>query len=802
MKRMVSKRKSQKTGENRLPKVIEDALTCTKNRYITEALNRVRGGEILYTTRRRRWNSSAQSRFCRLEDDLLYFRYEALGCGNVIIGGLRTKKVDLRHIQVLPARVENRSVSGDLNRGNYFTMIFTNSSQLPLNFITIDEESAKLWVCGLNYLIKNVKSLQPRLQYELSVWELFNTSDADRDGHVTRSEALKILAKNGCLSKREIMAMFPHGSNPANTALHFHAFFEAYKTVSIRPEICDIFNAVSADKDSITSRELYKFIQVTQKENDVNEQKCEQIILDFELNEESRNRRLMTLRGFHLYLTSEYCEIFNRRHDQVYQDMRKPLCHYYIASSHNTYLTGDQLTEPSSTDTYMNALLKGCRCVELDCWDGPDGEPLIYHGYTLTTKLKFKDVVEVIGRYAFEASLYPLVLSIENHCSLPQQAKMAYYLKTILGSELLTSPLLPADKEYVLPSPSALRGKILLKGKKIKNDSSSDAVAKDDAIEDDNDVIINQNQENTRSRLFFKERSSWPWSRSTRSTSASSYSSANDSSTNNSIKQRLSPSLSDMIVYCQSEKFTSFDVSNFHDDSFRKMSSFSEKRAMRLAKSNLDEAIEFHKLKLSRSYPSGTRTDSSNYDPQPLWNAGFQMVALNYQTKCDEMEIYSGKFRQNGNCGYVLKPEFQRRAGSAASSSPKLIKIRILSGYHLAGDVCGEERRRCCPVVEILVSGAAEDNTKRSTDRDRTGDTFRDWNEDFTLLIREPELAMVRFILRDKSRNREKVGQFSLPFASTMQGYRHIPFLDRSSIPIRRTTLFVRISCEEAQPLS
>ena len=32
-------------------------------------------------------------------------------------------------------------------------------------------------------------------------------------------------------------------------------------------------------------------------------------------------------------------------------------------------------------------------------------------------------------------------------------------------------------------------------GKKIKNDSSSDAVAKDDAIEDDNDVIINQNQE-------------------------------------------------------------------------------------------------------------------------------------------------------------------------------------------------------------------------------------------------------------------------------------------------------------------
>lgn len=39
---------------------------------------------------------------------------------------------------------------------------------------------------------------------------------------------------------------------------------------------------------------------------------------------------------------------------------------------------------------HLQILLTGCRCVELDCWDGEEGDPIIYHGYTLTTKIKFK----------------------------------------------------------------------------------------------------------------------------------------------------------------------------------------------------------------------------------------------------------------------------------------------------------------------------------------------------------------------------------------------------------------------------
>lgn len=61
----------------------------------------------------------------------------------------------------------------------------------------------------------------------------------------------------------------------------------------------------------------------------------------------------MTKDGFLSYLTHVEGLILNPAHIHLYQDMTQPLSHYFISSSHNTYLMQDQLKGPSSTEAYI-----------------------------------------------------------------------------------------------------------------------------------------------------------------------------------------------------------------------------------------------------------------------------------------------------------------------------------------------------------------------------------------------------------------------------------------------------------------
>ena len=98
----------------------------------------------------------------------------------------------------------------------------------------------------------------------------------------------------------------------------------------------------------------------------------------------------------------------------------------------------------------------------VDIYDG-DKEPVVYHGKTLTTKVSLREVCEAIMKYAFVVSPYPIIISAEVHCSVPQQDIMSSIMHEVFGESLVSAPVNGRPKIEVLPSPEDLKGRVLLK---------------------------------------------------------------------------------------------------------------------------------------------------------------------------------------------------------------------------------------------------------------------------------------------------------------------------------------------------
>ncbi|VDM55956.1 unnamed protein product [Angiostrongylus costaricensis] len=348
-------------------------------------------------------------------------------------------------------------------------------------------EIAKTWRIGINEILRNSKTRHvcPTTNL-LRYWKWLTLSVNDR-----RKIPIKLLVKTFSSGKPEKMVLKclsdlglcgdKEREELDVEVLTFEKFIRLYNKICPRSEVQELFVKLSGQKEYLTRDRLTNFLNEEQRDPRLNEilfpffdnTRTQILISKFEQDNNYIDNGKMSGDAFLRFLMSdENSPVFLDRID-MYQDMDQPLCHYYINSSHNTYLTGRQYGGKSSSEIYRQVLLSGCRCIELDCWDGTGenkGEPIITHGKAMCTDVFFKDVLYQIRDTAFERSEFPVILSFENHCSKSNQLKMAKYCVDIFGDMLLTKPLddYPLDPGVPLPSPNRLRRKILIKNKRLK----------------------------------------------------------------------------------------------------------------------------------------------------------------------------------------------------------------------------------------------------------------------------------------------------------------------------------------------
>uniref|UniRef100_A0A8C4EXX8 1-phosphatidylinositol 4,5-bisphosphate phosphodiesterase gamma n=1 Tax=Dicentrarchus labrax TaxID=13489 RepID=A0A8C4EXX8_DICLA len=317
-----------------------------------------------------------------------------------------------RYVEDLAAR---------LDQAHCFVILYGTEFRLKsLSLAATSDEEMTMWVRGLNWLVADTLKSPTPLQIERWLRKQFYAVDRNREDRISCKDLKSMLSQvNYRVPNMRFLREKLPDSELRNGDVSFSQFAQLYRSL--------MFDA-------------------------------------------QKNVSLLT------YLFSKENTIWDSSLDQVCPDnMNNPLSHYWISSSHNTYLTGDQICSESSLEAYARCLRMGCRCIELDCWDGPDGMPVIYHGHTLTTKIKFCDVLTTIKEHAFVTSDYPIILSIEDHCSIVQQRNMATYFKKVFGDMLLTKAVdIAADG---LPSPNQLKRKILIKHKKLAEGSAYEEVS-------------------------------------------------------------------------------------------------------------------------------------------------------------------------------------------------------------------------------------------------------------------------------------------------------------------------------------
>uniref|UniRef100_A0AAR2JXM2 Phosphoinositide phospholipase C n=1 Tax=Pygocentrus nattereri TaxID=42514 RepID=A0AAR2JXM2_PYGNA len=676
------------------------------------------------------------------------------------------------------------SVADEYPPERCFTLVF-RGRRGNLDLVAESAEEAQAWIRGMQTLIENLQSMGESEKLDQWISDLFLKADRNKDGRISFKEVRRLLKlMNMDMNEDHASSLFRMADKSQTGFLGSEEFVHFYKMLTQRKEVVELFQEYSSDGQTLSHCDLEEFLREEQLEGDRSQEHALELIQRYEPSDTGT----VNHDGFLMYLTSADGSIFNSEDQRLYQDMTQPLKHYFISSSHNTYLLEDQLKGRSSVEGYIQALKRGCRCLEIDCWDGSSGEPVVYHGHTFTSKILFKDVINTVAKYAFKTSEYPVILSIENRCSVEQQKVMAQLLKDILGDMLLRTTI-DGKVPSVLPSPEELKGKILVKGKKIGGLESLDA---------DNPVSGEVSDEDDSSELR----------RDSLTTESFYYANKVLFSPSPFYKILaqcfkcffLTKELSDLVIYCKNEHFNNFEHARIHGKPYD-ISSFSESKARKIIKEAAADFAQHNARQITRVYPSGLRTDSSNFCPQDMWNVGCQMVALNFQTAGLEMDLNDGLFSQNNRCGYVLKPEILRNSEQQFNPDkpqdrkdycPLILTIQVISGQQLP-KVNNKVGSIVDPFVRVEIYGLPADQATQETSYIENNGLNPCWNETLEFAVHTPELALIRFVVEDydMATKNDFIGQYTVPFSCIQSGYRHIHLLSKDGTSLRPSSLFM-----------
>uniref|UniRef100_A0A8C9X896 1-phosphatidylinositol 4,5-bisphosphate phosphodiesterase n=1 Tax=Sander lucioperca TaxID=283035 RepID=A0A8C9X896_SANLU len=703
-----------------------------------------------------------------------------------------------------------------------------------LNFMAFQEETAKEWAEELfnlasNLFVQNMsreaclEKIYTRLKLQLNpegripVKNIFRMFSADRKRVETALENCNL----------------PSGRNDSIPQEDFNP--EVYNmflsNICPRSELDHIFSDMGAkSRPYLSLEQMTEFINSKQRDPRLNEilypplkpEQVQMLVDKYEPNASLAQKGQISVEGFARYLNGEENSIIPPEKLDQSEDMTLPLSHYFINSSHNTYLTAGQLAGNSSVEMYKQVLLSGCRCIELDCWKGrtTEEEPVITHGFTMTTEISFKEVIEAIAECAFKTSPFPIILSFENHVDSPkQQAKMAEYCRSIFGDALLTESLekYPLESGVPLPSPMELMGKILVKNKKKhhKTDGSTKKKLSEqvsNTYSDSSSVCEPSSPSAGTASAPFDTQAHALTSYKQSEVEAESEDDDDDDDDckKGSMDEGTAGSeafatveMSNLVIYIQPVKFNSFEASKKINRSFQ-MSSFVETKALEQLTKCPVEFVEYNKLQLSRIYPKGTRVDSSNYNPQLFWNAGCQLVALNFQTIDLSMQLNLGMYEYNGKCGYRLKPEFMRRPdkhfdpfteSTVDGIVANTLSVKIISGQFLSDKKVGT-------YVEIDMFGLPVD-TKRKAFKTKTsqGNAINPVWEEEAIVFKKvvlPTLASLRIAVFEEGG--KFIGHRIIPVSAIRPGYHYISLRNEKNQSLTLPALFVYVEVKDYVP--